>query len=287
MRKTVYSLMAVTIALLGTSLFGGQSWALTQTLVSGDGAIGTRDANNEFTLDGGANFQDAYIVQKHPAYANPIPGTNFISRVSSVGISLPKEIVRFRTTFELDCFINPSLTVLIHADNWGEIFLNGVSIGSQPKAEIFPNFQGSPESFTTTDAGLFLAGTNILEFDLGNFSGPAAFDYEATVTVAVNDADDDGVCDDEDLCLGTIIPEATVPSKGELNPNHWALLDDDENFDTVTKGRGKGAGRSYTIEDTAGCSCEQIIEELDLGNGHVKHGCSNSAMDDWVSSLNP
>ena len=34
--------------------------------------------------------------------------------------------------------------------------------------------------------------------------------------------------------------------------------------------KGKGPKRSYTIEDTAGCSCEQIIDALDLGKGHKK-----------------
>ena len=100
---------------------------------------------------------------------------------------------------------------------------------------------------------------------------------------AANDADGDGVCGDVDFCLGTAIPEATVPSSGKLNPNHWALLDGDTDFDTVTKGKGGGPGRSYNTTETGGCSCEQIIEELDLGNGHTKHGCSISAMDTWVN----
>ena len=96
------------------------------------------------------------------------------------------------------------------------------------------------------------------------------------------DSDGDGVLDDDDFCPDdTAIPEG-VPTSGVLNPNHWALTDDDGNFDTVTKGKGKGPNRSYTIEDTAGCSCEQIIEIQGLGDGHTKHGCSISAMDDWI-----
>jgi hypothetical protein len=94
------------------------------------------------------------------------------------------------------------------------------------------------------------------------------------------DADGDGVLDDDDFCPGTVIPEG-VPSV-KLNPNHWALFDADVEFDTVIKGKGKGPNRSYWIEDTAGCSCEQIIEAQGLGGGHAKHGCSISAMDDWV-----
>ena len=41
----------------------------------------------------------------------------------------------------------------------------------------------------------------------------------------------------------------------------------------------------YTIEDTAGCSCEQIVDMLDLGEGHLRTGCSFSAMDDWLAFL--
>jgi hypothetical protein len=104
------------------------------------------------------------------------------------------------------------------------------------------------------------------------------------------DADGDGVLDYDDYCPGTVIPE-DVPTV-DLKPNHWALMtdgDDDDGdffeFDTVIKGKGKGANRSYWIEDTAGCSCEQIIAAQGLGGGHAKHGCSISAMDDWVEFL--
>ncbi len=94
------------------------------------------------------------------------------------------------------------------------------------------------------------------------------------------DGDGDGVLDYDDNCPDTIIPEG-VPTV-QLNPNHWALIDGDAVFDTPVKRKGKGPNRSYNIEDTAGCSCQQIIEAQGLGGGHEKHGCSISAMDDWV-----
>ena len=95
----------------------------------------------------------------------------------------------------------------------------------------------------------------------------------------VADADGDGVCDSVDLCPDTVIPES-VPTKSH-NPNQWALVDDDGEFDTV----GNGADRSYTIQDTAGCSCEQIVAALGLGSGHLKNGCSNGAMDGWLDHV--
>ena len=99
------------------------------------------------------------------------------------------------------------------------------------------------------------------------------------------DADGDGVLDYDDYCPGTVIPEG-VPTV-QLNPNHWALINDDSVFDTLIKGKGKGPNRSYIIEDTAGCSCAQIIEAQGLGGGHAKHGCSISVMDDWIELVTP
>ena len=52
---------------------------------------------------------------------------------------------------------------------------------------------------------------------------------------ADNDADQDGVCGDVDLCAGTLgsDPEAGVPSV-RLLVNHWADMDGDGTFDTVS-----------------------------------------------------
>jgi hypothetical protein len=41
----------------------------------------------------------------------------------------------------------------------------------------------------------------------------------------------------------------------------------------------------YTIEDTAGCSCEQIVAAQGLGKGHLKHGCSFGVMNNWLAFL--
>jgi len=101
-----------------------------------------------------------------------------------------------------------------------------------------------------------------------------------SIILVSNDSDGDGISDGEDLCPNTLIPE-NVPTV-RLGTNRWALTDVDGIFDT-TNPRGRGPERSYTIEDTGGCSCEQIIDELDLGKGHSKFGCSISAMDDWTA----
>jgi len=105
----------------------------------------------------------------------------------------------------------------------------------------------------------------------------------ATATLVVEevvDGDGDGVLDGVDVCPGTEIPEA-VPTV-TLRPNRYALVDDDLIFDTVTP-PGGGPGEELTTADTAGCSCEQIIDALGLGNGHRKFGCSLGAMREWTS----
>jgi len=97
-----------------------------------------------------------------------------------------------------------------------------------------------------------------------------------------NDSDNDTICGDIDACMDTVIPENVPTSR--LGTNRFALVDGDGIFDT-TSPKGKGPGKSFTIEDTAGCSCEQIINELGLGKGHSKFGCSIGAIEEWINGL--
>ncbi|MDH4067098.1 MAG: hypothetical protein OEW19_22080, partial [Acidobacteriota bacterium] len=109
-------------------------------------------------------------------------------------------------------------------------------------------------------------------------------DHDPVLVGLFGDGDEDGVLDVVDACPGTSIPES-VPTQ-TLGVNRWALVDDDNVFDT-TLSNGNGPGLSFTTQDTGGCSCEQIIEALELGSGHTKFGCSNDAMKTWVGLVNP
>jgi len=106
-----------------------------------------------------------------------------------------------------------------------------------------------------------------------------ASDHDGLVLYIFRDEDKDGVSDDLDVCAATTLPEA-VPTR-ELGTNRFADTDGDGVFNTVAP-KGKGPGRSYDIHDTAGCSCEQIIEEQSLDEGHTKFGCSIGAMNEWT-----
>ncbi|MBT8422196.1 MAG: hypothetical protein KJP03_03665, partial [Gammaproteobacteria bacterium] len=102
-------------------------------------------------------------------------------------------------------------------------------------------------------------------------------DHDGLVLFIKGDEDGDGVPNNLDLCAGTALPESTPTQR--LGRNRWALTDGDGVFDTNVG----NPGLSFTLGDTAGCSCEQIIEELDLGKGQVKFGCSTGNMRTWVN----
>ncbi len=111
-------------------------------------------------------------------------------------------------------------------------------------------------------------------------------DHDGMVVFIAKDEDADGVPNDLDVCPGTEAPETNVPTKGSLGSNRWALLDDEDPLVFDQASPQAGAKRSYTLGDTAGCSCEQIIEAQGLGKGHTKFGCSNGAMKVWVEWVN-
>ncbi|MDX2411357.1 MAG: hypothetical protein QNK34_05310, partial [Woeseiaceae bacterium] len=160
------------------------------------------------------------------------------------------------------------------------------------------NFGGSSQvldhALTSTATDPFVRGFN---FARGNADSPdnlvneettvlRSSDHDGLVLFLAKDSDQDSVLDDADYCPGTVIPEG-VPTV-RLGTNRWALTDGDFDFDTTSsKGKGKGPARSYSIADTAGCSCEQIIDAQGLGKGHSKFGCSIGAMDNWISFVNP
>jgi predicted extracellular nuclease len=94
------------------------------------------------------------------------------------------------------------------------------------------------------------------------------------------DGDRDGLGDSCDVCAGTALPESVV----RLGVNHFALVDGDGVFDT-TPPAGEGPGAAFTLDDTGGCSCEQILDRLGLGRGQGKFGCSVGTMRTWVEEL--
>lgn len=95
------------------------------------------------------------------------------------------------------------------------------------------------------------------------------------------DSDDDGVLNDDDLCSET---SADILNK-ELGTNRWMW-----NGDSWITNLPKGEGPDFTVtmEDTHGCSCNQILSMMDdKMKGHWKFGCSKSVMEEFIESQKP
>lgn len=103
------------------------------------------------------------------------------------------------------------------------------------------------------------------------------------------DPDLDGVCSDgapsggPSMCQGTDVCPDTVadaPTRG-FGRNRWGLTD-------VAGGvffqapPQSGSMFQFTTQDTDGCSCSQIVVELDAGAGHTRKGCSTSLILEWI-----
>lgn len=96
------------------------------------------------------------------------------------------------------------------------------------------------------------------------------------------DLDADGVVDTDDLCANTIMPEK-APSLGLTTQRH-VMLDDSGMFSTRAADGEIGHG-TFSIGDTAGCSCAQLIESMGLGDSHTRFGCTAFALQEWISTL--
>lgn len=156
--------------------------AQTITLISGNGAIGTRDPVNLFSIDGGVTFTNAYINNQHPLY-DLIPSTHWIG-VQSNGYG-PSNITNiYRVFFTLDAgYTDPWLSIQILADDAASVFLNGNLIGSQSSPPS--NYTNPPSVFSTSNGAYFLTGQNVLTITCYNqndlSSNPTGIDYSATV----------------------------------------------------------------------------------------------------------
>ncbi|NIV18460.1 MAG: hypothetical protein GWN47_08635 [Woeseiaceae bacterium] len=82
------------------------------------------------------------------------------------------------------------------------------------------------------------------------FSTLRSSDHDGLVLFITKDVDGDGVKDDAGVCSNTTIPELL---DRELGKHRFALTDGNFQFDT-NGSNGNGSSRSYSSEDTAGCS---------------------------------
>lgn len=107
--------------------------------------------------------------------------------------------------------------------------------------------------------------------------------WDATGEAHPPDSDNDGIPDTEDMCSGTSVD---VPSV-RLGVNRW-IWDGEEEGWITNEPNGEGPQKEFTMEDTRGCSCEQILETMGgKMTGHSKFGCSIGVMENFIASMQP
>jgi hypothetical protein len=119
-----------------------------------------------------------------------------------------------------------------------------------------------------------------------NASAASDFVKIANVTLTgipvVIDIDGDGITE------GDFCPNTTTDTAGntKLNPNHWQY-NGYYWIKGVTK-NGRSSTAAYTMVDTRGCSCDQVITWLEqkTGNsygGQSKFGCTAGTLEEFMS----
>ncbi|MCK4552622.1 hypothetical protein KAT80_00265 [Candidatus Pacearchaeota archaeon] len=285
MKKTHLILGVLVFALLA------MPFALADTL-----SIGSDD-NVEWSADG-VDWYPAYNTWVHPAWPS-IYGASWIWRTSQTDpaeeyANVPDGGWYFRKTFDIPgCVDEENLvgTVTAAADNSYEMYFNGAYVdGRGTMDKNGPDAQSWRLKQTSDLTGL-VNGENEILFRALNYyshgsysSNPAGLIFQIEVEFE-EDYDDDGICGgDIDMCLDT---KEDTPLR--LGTNRW-IWDGTEWITGELKGKGVGPKKSFTIQDTHGCSCEQILdylhenypEEYGKMKGHRKFGCSSSVMDAFL-----
>ncbi len=110
---------------------------------------------------------------------------------------------------------------------------------------------------------------------------PKVWTFSFSISKGNCDADKDGVEDALDLCADTKTSDSMV----SLNPNHFMV----QNFVWVTNAGSNNTPviqpATFTIKDTLGCSCEQILAGKPGNNWwELKFWCTKGTMDNFIQN---
>jgi hypothetical protein len=251
---TNLSILAYNSNVNGQNGEGGENWLPGENAKSFGNSSGVRGADSQNLLvEIDPNITIASFAIDIADYGDWFP----------IGGADPRKVTL--TAFDSDDSMLASTTLSINYDN--------------PGNDVFT--YGALRNLEVSENGAIAYVT--LEFE--DMDPGVSFD---NIEICYLDSDDDGVRDDDDLCPETIADEdAGVPSsvKG-LGKNRW-IWNGEEWFTNA-----QGVDKSFTIEETQGCSCEQILEILvdktgESFDGHYKFGCSQSVVEEWIDGWYP
>lgn len=262
------------------------------------------DATTEWSADGLTNWQATYATYVHPSWPS-ISGATWIWRTALTDpayeyANVPAGGWYFRKTFTIpECTDKNTIvgTLYSDADNSESAYINGNFLYQDGSLDKSGPDGYEWQTVKQSDLTPYLQiGTNTLLFRAMNYfntgdgyGNPAGLIFKADVTYTdTGDSDGDGVCNPVDICPGTIadIPDVSLG----VNRHIW---EGGDYFTTLVPG-AKGAKievqSPFSITDTYGCSCEQILDEIKDASGaqmvgHWKYGCSKSVMEEWILDM--
>jgi hypothetical protein len=149
------------------------------------------------------------------------------------------------------------------------LYVDGNIINSSGYGVTFWGSGGTNKVMTCNNTVTVPTGFQQVGVWWGTYDGPFGLDTDA-----------DGLtdCDEPEFCWNTVADEPTE----SLGVNRWIW----NGTDWITNfPKGKGPKTDFTIEQTRGCSCFQILATYgDPMKGHYKFGCSQSVMEDFIAS---
>lgn len=154
------------------------------------------------------------------------------------------------------------------------LYIDGNIIDSSGNGVTFYGSGGTSKVMTCNNIVNVPNGNSQVGVWWGTYDGPFGLD-----------SDGDGIldCDELEFCWGT---GADIPSV-KLGVNRWIW--DGTDWVTVLP-KGVGPKVDFTIEQTGGCGCSQILDWLQVNypteypnvDGHRKFGCSISIVQDFI-----
>jgi hypothetical protein len=216
------------------------------------------DTNNPFPSDGTVTEFEYYAANTNPFRVVIVDEGNVVKWVSD-------EVTP--TGVGVDTF---SANVAVEA-GWN------LAIYSAQAGVIPFDWAGTAAEYTPNNDGLPTVGETLAQ------EGTTNRTYSLNATLET-DEDNDGVVGGDDLCEGTVAD--AFPKYGDKTAkNRWML---NSNFDWVTNAKAGTMGTfAPTIEDTYGCSGEQILDileektGLDFG-GEKKYGITKGSIEAWI-----
>lgn len=265
------------------------------------------DTSVEWSADN-STWNPTFATYVHPSWPS-IAGATWIWRTAQTDpadeyANVPEGGWYFRKTFDIptcsDEDIN-SVEISITSDNSESVQLNSGTVyidGSLDKDGPDGQEWNTVKVYDVTSDAVSGENTVLVRavnfFDNGSYtSNPAGLIFTVAVDYDENsDCDGDDVPNEKDICAGTSF-DVDVPSGG-LGVNRHVFLDDEDGFAPLfttlipgSKGAKTKAASEFSLDETQGCSCTQILERLEEATGfdfegHRKFGCSKSVIEDWI-----